>query len=232
MTSVMYDWGSEYESGSRKYLNLIIFCSAAAISILVFLALHPHIEQINKESPIIINLMFIPVFGIGFLYGLKMTESAIRPSEVRSPIRRAIMKIFLFFFVIGGMFSAVSFAMNGGSSVPILSIFEVGLIEWATDFVTANGGTTFLIISSITIMAAATRRIVQIDGFFNKVFTFVGTFIFFMMIAMSFTNSDPTNSEVYLYAFYQAGIIGGALFQMNRMTQNMNMWEDFQNGYW
>jgi hypothetical protein len=36
---------------------------------------------------------------------------------------------------------------------------------------------------------------------------------------------------VYLYAFYQAGIIGGALYKMNKMTSNLNMWEDYTNGY-
>ena len=80
-------------------------------------------------------------------------------------------------------------------------------------------------------MAAATKRIVHLGGAINKVFTFVGTFIFFSMLALSFTQSDPANSEVYLYTFYQAGIIGGALYEMNRLTRNLNSLEDFSNGY-
>jgi hypothetical protein len=51
------------------------------------------------------------------------------------------------------------------------------------------------------------------------------------MLALSFTQSDPTNSQVFLYTFYQAGIVGGALFEMNRLTRNLNSMEDFANGY-
>ena len=175
--------------------------------------------------------MFGPAMAIGFLYGMRMTERVMRPSETRSPIKRSIMKIFLFFFVIGGIFSSVSFALNGGSMMPTSSILEDGLIDWANSFVSANGGATFLIISSITLMAAATKRIVGLGGNLNKVFTFVGTFIFFSMLALSFTQSDPSNSEVYLYTFYQAGIVGGAFFEMNRFTKSLNSWEDYSNGY-
>ena len=80
-------------------------------------------------------------------------------------------------------------------------------------------------------MAAATKRLVSLGGNLNKIFTFVGTFTFFAMLALSFTQSNPTNSEVYLYTFYQAGIVGGALFEMNKLTRNYNNWEDYQNGY-
>ena len=75
--------------------------------------------------------MFIPAMAVGFLYGVRITERAVNPSEIRSPIKRAIVKIFLFFFVIGGMFSAVNFAINGGSIMPDVSIFDTGLLTWA-----------------------------------------------------------------------------------------------------
>ena len=104
--------------------------------------------------------MFIPAMAVGFLYGIRITERAVNPSEIRSPLRRSITKIFLFFFVIGGMFSAVNFAINGGSILPENSILEDGLLPWVAEFVSANGGATFLIITSITLMAAATKRIV------------------------------------------------------------------------
>jgi len=80
-------------------------------------------------------------------------------------------------------------------------------------------------------MAAGTKRIIGLGGSLNRVFTFIGTFIFFSMIALSFSQSDPTNSQVYLYTFYQAGVIGGALYEMNRLTKNLNNMEDFTNGY-
>ena len=229
----MYNWGyGVSESSSHKYLNLILFLSSASLAILLFLIFFPQINAINNESPILINLMFIPAMAVGFLYGMRITERAVKPSETRSPLKRSIMKIFLYFFVIGGLFSSVNFAINGGSIMPQLDIVEVGLIPWINEFVIENGGATFLIITSITLMAAATKKIVGMNaGVLNKLVTFVGTFVFFSMLALSFTESDPSSSGVFLYTFYQAGIIGGALFTMNRLTQNLNNWEDFANGY-
>ena len=229
----MYNWeSSALESNNHKYLGLILFGSAASLAVLLFLIFHPQIEAINKESPILINLMFLPAMAIGFLYGVRITERAVKPSEIRSSMKRSLTKIFLFFFVMGGMFSSVNFAINGGSIMPDVNILEDGLLPWLTSFVTANGGATFLILTSITLMAAATKRIVGMNsGFLNRMVTFVGTFVFFTMLVLSFTKSDPTSSGVFLYTFYQAGIVGGAFFAMNRLTKNQNMLEDFSNGY-
>ncbi len=219
-------------SSGHKYLNLILFFSSASLAVLLFLIFFPQINAINNESPILINLMFVPAMMVGFLYGMRITERAINPSETRSPLKRSIVKIFLFFFVIGGLFSSVNFAINGGSIMPQSDIFKEGLLPWLNEFVTANGGATFLIITSITLMATATKKIVGMNtGILNRLVTFVGTFIFFSMLALSFTDSDPTFSGVFLYTFYQAGIIGGALFAMNRLTKNLNSFEDFANGY-
>jgi len=213
-------------------MGLIIFASSASLAILLFLIFHPQIETINRESPILINIMFFPAMAVGFLYGIKITERAVKPSEIRSPIKRSIVKIFLFFFVIGGMFSSVNFAINGGSIMPDIELLEEGLLPWLNNFITANGGATFLILTSIGLMAAATKRIVGMNtGFVNRIVTFVGTFVFFTMLVLSFTKSDPTSSGVFLYTFYQAGIVGGAFFAMNRLTKNQNMLEDFTNGY-
>ncbi len=223
----MYEWSNDLESNRHHYGNLIVFVSAAIIALVLFLTLHPEIAKITQDSPIIINIMYIPIFAIGVIYGMKMVERVIRPSATRGRLKRVIIKIFLFFFIIGGLFSSVSFALQGGSVTPQTSILEDGLIEWITEFVSNNGGITFLIISSISLMASATKKIVGIDGILNKIITFVGTFFFFSMISLSLTNSDPTNSQVYLYVFYQAGIIAGALYQMNKLTSNLNMWEDF-----
>ena len=228
----MYNWNTDLESKRHHYGNFIVFSSAALSSFLIFLVLHPEIARITKESPIIIDIMYVPIFVIGVIYGMKIVERVIRPSEtLRGNIKRAIVKIFLLFFIIGGLFSSVNFALQGGTLVPGASLLEDGLIPWISEFVSNNGGITFLIISSITLMAAATKRIVGLDGILNKVITFVGTFFFFSMIALSLTNSDPTDSQVYLYVFYQAGIITGTLYQMNKLTSNLNMWEDLANGY-
>jgi hypothetical protein len=213
-------------------MGLILFAASASLAIVLFLIFHPQIESINKESPILINIMFIPAMAVGFLYGVRITERAVKPSEIRSPIKRSIVKIFLFFFVMGGMFSSVNFAINGGSIMPDVTILEDGLLPWVNNFVTANGGATFLIITSIGLMAAATKRIVGMNaGIINRLVTFVGTFVFFTMLVLSFTKSDPTSSGVFLYTFYQAGIVGGAFFAMNRLTKNQNMLEDFSNGF-
>jgi len=213
-------------------MGLILFASSASLAIVLFLIFHPQIEMINKESPILINIMFFPAMAVGFLYGIRITERAVKPSEIRSPVKRSIVKLFLFFFVIGGMFSSVNFAINGGSIMPDMEILDEGLLPWVNNFITANGGATFLIITSIGLMAAATKRIVGMNtGIVNRMVTFVGTFVFFTMLVLSFTKSDPTSSGVFLYTFYQAGIVGGAFFAMNRLTKNQNMIEDFTNGY-
>ena len=213
-------------------MGLILFAASASLAILLFLIFHPQIETINKESPILINIMFFPAMAVGFLYGIRITERAVKPSEIRSPVKRSIVKLFLFFFVIGGMFSSVNFAINGGSIMPDMEILDEGLLPWVNNFITANGGATFLIITSIGLMAAATKRIVGMNtGIVNRMVTFVGTFVFFTMLVLSFTKSDPTSSGVFLYTFYQAGIVGGAFFAMNRLTKNQNMIEDFTNGY-
>ena len=228
----MYNWTDSYEYNEHKYLGLILFASSASFAVILFLIFHPQIEEINKQSPILINIMFIPAMAVGFLYGMRITERAVKPSEIRSPLKRSIVKIFLFFFVMGGMFSSVNFAINGGSVMPDVSIFEDGLLTWLNSFISVNGGATFLIITSIALMAAATKRIVGMNtGLLNRAVTSVGTFVFFTMLALSFTKSDPTSSGVFLYTFYQAGIVGGAFYAMNKLTKNQNMMEDFTNGY-
>ena len=228
----MSNWDGLYESHGPNYLGLILFGTAASLAVVIFLIFYPQIDALNRESPLLINIMFIPAMAVGFLYGVRITERAVNPSEIRSPLKRSIVKIFLFFFVIGGMFSSVNFAINGGSIMPDVSILEDGLLVWLHEFVTANGGATFLIITSITLMAAATKRIVGMNfGFLNRMVTFVGTFVFFTILVLSFTKSDPTSSGVFLYTFYQAGIVGGAFYAMNRLTKNQNMFEDYANGF-
>jgi hypothetical protein len=228
----MYNWNSVQHSEGHSYVGLILFAASASLAIILYLIFHPQIEAINKESPILINIMFLPAMAVGFLYGVRITERAVKPSEIRSPIKRSIVKIFLFFFVIGGMFSSVNFAINGGSIMPDIAILDEGLLPWINNFVSANGGATFLILTSIGLMAAATKRIVGMNtGIVNRVVTFVGTFVFFTMLVLSFTKSDPTSSGVLLYTFYQAGIVGGAFYAMNKLTKNQNMLEDFTNGY-
>ncbi|MDE1727306.1 MAG: hypothetical protein KGH89_08620 [Thaumarchaeota archaeon] len=209
-----------------------MFVGAATLSILISTVFGADIDKAIRQAPIIIDLMFIPSFLIGLLYGIKMAERVMSPTAPRSPTRRGIIKIFLFIFMMGSIFTSVSFALHGGVHPPQDSIWKEGVLQWTNEFVQANGGLTFLIVSSITMMAAATKRIVGMDGFLSRVFTFVGTYIFFTIIALSLTHNDPTHSQVYLYACYQAGIVGGIFYQINKFATRSNMWEDYMNGYY
>ena len=230
----MSNWLASNESDSIlvRYSTFIIFSIAAISALTLFVVFQPMIENITTETPTIVYIMFVPTFIVGFLYGLKITERVMKPSESRSPIKRGIVKMFLFFFVIGGLFSSVNFALHGGSMMPSGSIFDVGIIEWATELIKYNGGVTFMIVSSIVLMAAATRKIVGLgSGYLGKIISFVGTFVFFSMVSVSLTQLDPTHSQVFLYTFFYAGIISGALYEMNKLTTKQNMWDDYSNGY-
>ena len=228
----MYNWNADlYEPRSSSYLNLALFASGALLAILLFLVFAPQIHKLTVDTPYLVEMMYFPTVLVGFIFGLKITERAINPAETRSPIKRGIIKILLFFFIIGGLFSSVSFALNGGIHLPEKQLLEIGLAEWATQFTSQNGGLTFLIVSSISLMAVATRRIIGLAGIANSITTFVGAFIFFSMISFSLSHTQPSTSQVLLYTFYHAGIIGGALYKMNKLTANLNSWEDFNNGY-
>ena len=230
----MSNWLATDESDSifTRHSTFIIFAIAAISALTLFVAFQPIIESLTTEAPMIVHIMFIPTFIVGFLYGLKITERVMKPSESRSPIKRGIIKMFLFFFVIGGLFSSINFALNGGSMLPDGSIFDVGIIESITQLFTYNGGVTFMIVSSIVLMAAATRKIVGLgSGYLGKIISFVGTFVFFSMVSVSLTQTDPTHSQVFLYSFFYAGIISGAFYEMNKLTTKQNMWDDYSNGY-
>ncbi|MDD9809083.1 MAG: hypothetical protein OXU86_01825 [Thaumarchaeota archaeon] len=217
--------------GALGHGNLVVLGAAVASAVIAFLTFHPAIRALNADAGAVIAAMFVPVMGIGFVYGMRVTERAMRGDPGGSPLRRTVTKVFLFVFVIGGIFSSVNFAINGGSVAPVTSILDDGLAAWASEFVGANGGAVFLIASSVSIMAAATRRIVRLGGRLNTAFTFVGTFIFVMMLAVSLTQGSLSDGEVYLYTFYQSGVVGGAFFEMNRLTKKQNYWEDYLNGY-
>ena len=229
----MSNWLASNESDSVlvRHSTFIIFSIAAISALTLFVVFQPMIESITNETPMAVYVMFIPTFIVGFLYGLKITERVMSPSESRSPLKRGIVKMFLFFFVIGGLFSSVNFALHGGSMMPT-NLFDGDIVESVTQLIKYNGGITFMIVSSIVLMAAATRKIVGLgSGYLGKIISFVGTFVFFSMISVSLTQTDPTHSQVFLYTFFYAGIISGAFYEMNKLTTKQNMWDDYSNGY-
>ena len=116
----MYSWNSSDENIPKlfKYSNLIVFGSAAGTALLMALLLNTFYTELLSEHPYIINILFAPAFRIGFLYGLKISQRALQPSETRSAFKRKVMKLFLFFLVIGGLFSSVNFALHGGAMIP------------------------------------------------------------------------------------------------------------------
>jgi len=83
------------ESTRHHYGNFIVFGSAALSAFFLFLILHPEIAKITQESPILIDIMYIPIFVIGVIYGMKIVERVLKPSEPRGTIKRSIVKIFL-----------------------------------------------------------------------------------------------------------------------------------------
>ena len=229
----MSNWLDTEESNSifSRHSTFIIFSIAAISALTLFVVFQPMIESITNETPMAVYVMFLPTFIVGFLYGLKITERVMSPSESRSPLKRGIVKMFLFFFVIGGLFSSVNFALHGGSMMPA-NLFDGDIVESAIQLIKYNGGITFMIVSSIVLMAAATRKIVGLgSGYLGKIISFVGTFVFFSMISVSLTQTDPTHSQVFLYTFFYAGIISGAFYEMNKLTTKQNMWDDYSNGY-
>ena len=128
----MYSWNNSDVEDSKffKYSNFLVFAAGACFALILAVILNTFFGDLFVENPIIINILYIPAFVIGFLYGLKIAEKAIHPSETRSALKRKIMKVFLFFLVIGGLFSSVSFALHGGAFAPEMSLTSENIIPW------------------------------------------------------------------------------------------------------
>ena len=79
----MSNWLASDESDSIlvRYSTFFIFSIAAISALTLFVVFQPMIESITTETPIVVYIMFIPTFVVGFLYGLKITERVMKPSE-------------------------------------------------------------------------------------------------------------------------------------------------------
>ena len=99
----MYTWNNSDSAEPKllKFSTFIIFASAAASALIMAVLLHTYFNDFMVENPVVNYILFGPAFGIGFLYGLKISEKALQPSQTRSALKRKIIKTFLFFLVIG-----------------------------------------------------------------------------------------------------------------------------------
>ena len=71
----MYTWNNS-ESGEPKLLRfstLMIFGIAAASALIMAVLLHTYFNDFMSDNPIINYILFGPAFGIGFLYGFKIS---------------------------------------------------------------------------------------------------------------------------------------------------------------
>jgi len=80
----MSNWLATDESDSifTRYSTFIIFSIAAISALTLFVIFQPMIEDVTTEAPMIIPIMFIPTFIVGFLYGLKITERVMKPQSL------------------------------------------------------------------------------------------------------------------------------------------------------
>ena len=98
----MYTWSNSDSSEPRllRFSTIILFGTAAASALIMAMLLHTYFNEFMVENPVVNYILFGPAFGIGFLYGLKISEKALQPSETRSALKRKIIKTFLFFLVL------------------------------------------------------------------------------------------------------------------------------------
>ena len=83
-----------------RHSNFVIFCIAAVSALTLFVVFQPIIESVTTETPMIVHIMFIPTFIVGFLYGLKITERVMKPSDSRTPIKRELSRCFYSFLLL------------------------------------------------------------------------------------------------------------------------------------
>jgi len=76
----MYNWDVDLAERPRiPYLNVILFASATSLALSLFLIFAPYIQRITTESPFLVEMAYFPTVFIGFIFGMKITERAIKP---------------------------------------------------------------------------------------------------------------------------------------------------------
>ncbi|KAF6244910.1 hypothetical protein [Nitrosopumilus sp. b2] len=213
---------------SALRFDLVLFVLSAVLLVFVFPV---DLDEIFQEYPIPVLIMFVPVFAISFFYGVRIAEQVINPSTPRKPFRQKIVTFFLGVFLVASLFSAINFAINSGINIPDDVSLDDGLFVLANNFIQNNGGMTFLIISSISVLAVFTKKMIKIEGSFATFFSFIGTFLFFFMSLLTVTNLEPTSFQIYLYACYQIGIISGIFYVAQKYTAYPKTEKNLQNPF-
>ena len=74
----MYSWNNSDVEDSKffKYSNFLVFGAGAGAALIIAVILNTFFADLFVDNPIIINILYVPAFVIGFLYGLKITEKA------------------------------------------------------------------------------------------------------------------------------------------------------------
>lgn len=227
----MNEWQEESSKFPKiKRQSVIIFGLAAISSSLLIFVFRNDLDTFTRENPLIISILFIPIFVLGLLYGNRITEQVINPEISRTAFKNKIVKISLLIFLISILFSTINFSLNNHIQIP-QEFPNQDILKFLNNFVKANGGTTFLAISSITILATITKKMLKVEGVLNKVFTFMGTFILFFMTMLTISNTNPTPFQVYAYTCYQAGIVSGAFYVMYKYSSRSTAIEDYMNEF-
>jgi len=142
--------------------------------------------------------------------------------------KQKIIKLFLFVYLISSFFSIVNIALNYGIHIPNESVLKQDIGSYIQNFISINGGITFLTISIISILATLSKQMIKMDGITNKIFMFIGTFLLFSISIFAIANISPTEYQIYLYACYHAGIIFGAFFAMLKNISNSDNTDSFE----
>lgn len=226
----MYEWEDHTRIPRIKKQSVIIFGLAAISSSLLIFVFGNDLDTFTRENPLIVSTLFIPIFILGFVYGNRLTEQVINPGTPRTAFKHKVIKISLLIFLISILFSTINFALNNLVQIP-QEFPNQDILEFLKNFINANGGTTFLVISSITILAIITKKMLKINGVLNTIFTFMGTFILFFMTMLTISNTDPTPFQIYGYTCYQAGIVGGAFYVMYKYSSRSTAMENYMNEF-
>ena len=86
----MYTWNNSETGEPRllKFSTFILFATAAGSALIMAVLLHTYFNDFMSENPFINYILFGPAFGIGFLYGLKISDKHFKGSVTLIALKR------------------------------------------------------------------------------------------------------------------------------------------------